>query len=170
MRRRLINFFTALSLLVCVAVIVLWVRSHWTWDFFEGGTYDVSGERPVLTMWGGGMADGGVTIGRLREVWLTKRPPWLNRPPPRWAWETTPAEQVLASPDGTLWARFGFHYENGTTPGEPVVHDFTVAFPLWLPAAALAALPAAWSIRRFPRRRRVGLCPACGYDLRGSPD
>ena len=28
-RRRLLNLLTALSLLLCVAVVVLWVRSHY---------------------------------------------------------------------------------------------------------------------------------------------
>ena len=31
-RRRLLNLLTALSLLLCVAVCVLWVRSYWESD------------------------------------------------------------------------------------------------------------------------------------------
>src|SRR5687768_1124802 len=34
-RRRLFNALTLLSLLLCVAVCVLWVRSHWLTDWVE---------------------------------------------------------------------------------------------------------------------------------------
>jgi len=40
MRRRLLNLLTALSLLLCVAVCVLWVRSYWIgdrWACHKGG-------------------------------------------------------------------------------------------------------------------------------------
>ena len=48
--------------------------------------------------------------------------------------------------------------------------------PYWQPTLALALPPplwfALWARRstRLRRRRRSGLCVACGYDLRGSPD
>src|SRR5688572_3907797 len=35
MKRRLLNLLTALSLLLCVAVVALWVRSYWVKDQFE---------------------------------------------------------------------------------------------------------------------------------------
>jgi hypothetical protein len=43
--------------------------------------------------------------------------------------------------------------------------------PYWLPAVAFAAAPAWWLWRPLLRRRkRLGLCPQCGYDLRATPD
>src|SRR5687768_14337477 len=38
MKRRLLNLLTALSLLLCVAVVALWVRSYWRADVlgYEG--------------------------------------------------------------------------------------------------------------------------------------
>jgi len=52
-----------------------------------------------------------------------------------------------------------------------------VHLPAWLAAAVTAMLPALWSrravkawrLRREGRRRRRGLCPDCGYDMRASP-
>ena len=41
--------------------------------------------------------------------------------------------------------------------------------PHWLPTLALA-LPAAWLTRRWRRRPAPGLCRACGYDLRATPE
>ena len=49
---------------------------------------------------------------------------------------------------------------------------WSVAIPMWLPAAVFAVVPAVYGIRvrRRRRRRRHGLCEACGYDLRATAD
>ena len=46
-----------------------------------------------------------------------------------------------------------------------------VMFPQWLVAGLCGLLPAVRLARRRRRtlRRRGGLCPACGYDLRATP-
>ena len=47
----------------------------------------------------------------------------------------------------------------------------SVEVPWWCPAVTFALLPAARTFRRrqHRRRRRAGLCPRCGYDLRATP-
>ena len=40
MKRRLLNLLTALSLVLCVAVLALWVRSHWVRDTVEWANTD----------------------------------------------------------------------------------------------------------------------------------
>jgi hypothetical protein len=76
-------------------------------------------------------------------------------------------------------ARVGVRWYAGPDPGPPgpfnlVPPDYMtcVSVPLAAPAAAAAILPAAWLIAFWRGRRRTGegLCPACGYDLRASPD
>ena len=45
--------------------------------------------------------------------------------------------------------------------------------PYWFPAVIAAGLPVIWLAlagRRHRRRRRMGCCPRCGYDLRATPD
>src|SRR5437764_358122 len=41
--------------------------------------------------------------------------------------------------------------------------------PHWVPTLVLA-VPAVWLSRRRRRGQIPGLCPACGYDLRATPD
>ena len=45
-------------------------------------------------------------------------------------------------------------------------------FPLWIPTVAFALLSSVVSLpgRRRRKRKRLGLCVKCGYDLRGSKD
>lgn len=47
--------------------------------------------------------------------------------------------------------------------------------PVWYPLLAFAVAPALWLVREWKHRKArqrgaSGLCPACGYDLRASPD
>ena len=46
--------------------------------------------------------------------------------------------------------------------------------PIWFPLTITAIAPLAWAaralaLRRQLHRRRMGLCPSCGYDLRATP-
>src|SRR5262249_42060321 len=60
--------------------------------------------------------------------------------------------------------RWGLWFDRWEVSGQGVpVRWWSV--PLWIPGL-LAAAPAAWLWR--PRRRRRGVCRACGYDLTGS--
>ncbi|HZN64556.1 MAG TPA: hypothetical protein VFB66_04600, partial [Tepidisphaeraceae bacterium] len=47
-----------------------------------------------------------------------------------------------------------------------------VRFPHWLPVAVFGFVPAMSLIAVAKRKRRMGhgLCPACGYDLRATPE
>jgi len=161
MTRRLLNLLTALSLLLCVAVIVLWARSHgggatltWTgggrWRFvtvYPG--YLIAGEAPDPTGSGGG------TRFLPRAVELTI------------AWPR-PTRSYSAA---------GVGYVTSPIPGGGA--DCYVAVPLWLLVTLLAPLPAALAAASARRRLRLrtavdrfstGRCPACGYDLRATPD
>lgn len=76
----------------------------------------------------------------------------------------------------TTW---GFAYVNEiATRAEPdtgrrvtdTIQQF--AFPAWLLPILFSILPARWltALKRRRRVQRLGLCPACGYDLRASPE
>ena len=176
MRRRLSNALTALSLLLCLGLGGLWVRSHFVRDWVH--FHRVASGEPLQRDRGEMITYPGVlTLTHYRTVY----------PPP-----VVPGfRQRLARDDGVSWAtlvplkqwhpypptrfrRVGFDYERLPQPGTPTgaLTTTTVAAPLWALVAASSLLPLAWLVRRLRRARLSsrGLCESCGYDLRASPE
>jgi hypothetical protein len=180
MASRLFTLLSALSLLLCVAVVVLWVRGLATWDRVSVG---VSGG-PLVRV---GSGRGRVTLLVVRR--------WPLAEPLRW--ESEPVTEPVVGPSNSQfaplisyatrapagvgisnWKRLGLSrwYGNVTTrlPGErfaPPMPGCRVYAPAWMVVAATGVAPAAWlAFRLFRRRRRrAGFCAACGYDLRATP-
>ena len=143
MKRRLFNLVTALSLLVCVAVVALWVRSYFVRDML----YVPFGGRTAVIQ----SASGQLFTIVMR---LSDEARWSRYP------ESTPS---VPSRAGAL-LRVSWDVRAG------LPSNYLIA-PHWL-AAALATLPAgvgAFLRRRSRRHMRTGACPSCGYDLRATP-
>ena len=188
MKRRLLNLLTALSLLLCVATALLWVRSQycrdnvwwcaadggrlWWLESVDGlvalrtaggwpaptarhtaipagedfGPLVLAGDRPGLMIRGGGAS---VSEWHSRRTGLRVR--------------SGRALVLQPAPDG-----------RGTFPSKRPTPYFEVVAPHWMLAALAAVAPGAWLAAGLPsllrgRRRRLGLCPDCGYDLRATP-
>lgn len=162
---------SAVSLVLCVTVTVVWVRSYCAWDML---TRTVIGHRPnavydpddpfylsveetravrsITLIRGYAAASFQITGGSvLREDFLS-----------------LPKEQSA-----------GVHYAWGSAErvendwGFPWTRRTTFEFPLWPFTVAFAVMPLMrWTIPLIRRRamRRAGRCPVCGYDLRASPE
>lgn len=67
----------------------------------------------------------------------------------------------------------GFHGQHGVYPqaGGWRSDYWMAAVPFWVPMGVLMVMPALWARRWWVirRRRRLGLCAQCGYDLRATP-
>jgi hypothetical protein len=173
MTRRLLNLLTVGSLLVCAAVVVLWVRSFFVSDYVQrlraheeyldrfSENYRLATSHSLF-----------LNRGRTELKYLTSK--WYGDidgvpAPGRVAWnhQTTAAAnegEVVSS----VWNWLGFDYSVRRVI--PRLEDsVSMAFPMWLPAALFAALPATRLCRRL-RRRMPGCCASCGYDLRATPD
>jgi len=158
--RRLLNLLSALSLLLLVALLAAWARGY-RW----GGALEVRmGQTAYLVAW---------PIGRIALAHAPVRPP---DPPGGY--------QLISHPpaDLDLWyaGRGGvgptFTYFSFGGFGWLEDQGLRAVFaPAWFACLAAAGLPA-WHIPRDRRRRRTdrrkkrGLCPTCGYDLRATPD
>ena len=151
--RRLLNLLTALSVLLCVVVCVLWLRSYWVWE-----QWVVSTPHRLYAI---ALRTGGVSIDAH----------WVKRPV-RERWETHREgpfreQQPLITQPETTFNRLGFFYDRKVR-GDHVMSGLT--FPYWCVLVA-CALPALWLLAdaRRKHRSRANVCCACGYDLRATP-
>ena len=168
MKRRLLNLLTALSLVLCVATVVLWVRSYWVSDavLWSSG----SGERGAQTIRGTlAFVETDVPHRRTRVRWdrfYGDLPsPWEDASPPSlpnrlgfgYRFRLLPTANIrLPNPDPDVPAL------------PPVIGSRIVLVPLWFPAILFALLPAARLYRRVRPHHTSGHCLACGYDLRAT--
>lgn len=143
-RKYLFNTVAGLSLLLLAATFVLWVRSYWSCDVVSYATTD--GRRMYVAACSMGEFRCGLLKGffglRFRGLQVQTDPPEL-------------LSQALRP--------FGF---DGTREATSVV------LPAWFWAMTLAMLPTIWwrSWYLTRRKRQLGCCPTCGYDLRATPD
>ena len=176
--KRLFTILSALSLLLFVAVVVLWVRSHWVHDrvfvLRESGTWDT---------WSG---LGHLQIAKVYDTPAATGTAWLT------ASTTTPVQGDFGAwkivwgfgptefwPIPTAGLQRGSHQRfTRRLPRHPLIQEHdrpfrysAVVLPYWVLGAMLVTAPLTWATLRISRRRRKrSLCPACGHDLRATPD
>jgi hypothetical protein len=168
--RILLNAATAVSLLLCVATVVLWVRSYVAFDL-------------ITLQIGGRSAQVWTPRGRLNVEWASRpyfRPRWMTQAPVGAVsvWEFLRPEHsvqtdVSGKPHRYAWLGFIFSptYEQPASRDQPACWFTTLGVPCYALLAITAVLPArrGWHALR-QRSRLPGLCPACGYDLRATPE
>jgi hypothetical protein len=161
----------ALSLVLFVATVALWVRSLCRMDDFEV----VSGQR-IQTVH--------TDPHTLVFVLFIHYPDW----PVRKHYSSTPIRRGMhrdqfngffkpterrfdrAGETFISYTFLGFRYAH--TFGEkyaPGLRRWYVCVPFYAVVLVTAALPALWLRNRLRTRRVTGLCPVCGYDLRATP-
>ena len=153
MRRRLFSILSAVSLLVCLATAALWVHSQFA-------SYWVGVRVGKLSLIGTNFRSyGGVDVRRLNSHWTSTGE--LRR----FDFESYPAE-ARSNP---LW--FLPRYHHRTFAGQLEREIWDVRIPYWMILLASSVMPVIWfRATRQVRRAREGFCPACGYDLRATPD
>ena len=128
----------------------MWVRSYWRADglVFHGAAHS------------------GAVLSRRGIVYLVREPPpvWGGLAPLRWERINTPASEGPAMPpaaNGVLG--FGHIAAGGAR---------ILRVPWWsvLASAVCLSLLLVRKSRRAARASASGLCPACGYDLRATPE
>ena len=181
MKRRLLNLLTGLSLLLCVAICLAWVRSYFATDRFFRSTFATRGAwtdwvQDDLQFGRGGVgfnrvvqSETGADYRERMEVLLRRYagpPPFHERGAPAY-----PNFQITADDEPRLGFKYGTFQSSGARPIPWSSRGFQVVAPLWAVLPVAAALPACRGLIVYRRRRRfgAGLCPRCGYDLRATP-
>ena len=176
MRRRLLNLLTFFSLLLFLVVVGLWVRGYATADELRWVKWPYTyALRSYL---------GGIQAARSRDGLFSAS-----------GYSRTTVSGDVGDPDGDgiaecppywsdrynfpdrSWECCGFAAAEGrgiilvTGPLDPDIGRFAVAVvPCWFIVAATALLPGVRLSRVFRRvrRRYLGRCVACGYNLTGN--
>jgi hypothetical protein len=176
MRRWWINAAEVTSIGLCLIAMVVWVRSYWALDTVQHTRQSTAQEWVTMTRWTLLSGRGNMTLIREHGEWNAGggRTRWEGR---GWEWGTPrpPAsflDVLLGSRAPSVWNRVGFDAFSRSWSAPPEFEAYrAVSFPLWLPAAVLAVLPAVrrGGACRTRRRSSRGLCRTCGYDLRATP-
>ena len=164
-KRRLLNLLAAVSLVLCSASVLLWIRCTHKWGV-------VSWQRP------GGVAY--VAVSARGELFLARAQLSETDAPVgflcRWDNNAALGDQDDPSPA----TRIGLKTTPTSVPrqwkpdgyGSERVPARCVYLPYWFLTALFVAVPV-WTFVRWLRsrvRRRPGHCEKCGYDLRATPD
>jgi hypothetical protein len=187
MKRHVFNLLTALSLLLFLAVCVMWVRSYFEGEVFNlppGGVVDTTASAP--------MQGGTLTWRRQYSVHSGAGRLQLVRQEMQDTRVSKPGRIVLAPGEAVIelstmglgdvsyrGAGFGYFRRDKQPYSRPPVSGWywgflVVSVPYWAVVLAAAVMPLLWwrsfvQRRRRLRRERAQLCPACGYDLRATP-
>jgi zinc-ribbon domain len=152
MRRRLFRILSALSLLLCLAALPIWIRSYWV-----GTAWTCEGNAPhvsIFSNWG-------------RFALQTNYGVFLGED----GWREYRAYQLDPIAPYTRLNSLGFSIE--TTPKSPSRSSYCrIMIPFWFICLVTAIPPYLWlrSYRRNHLAKLKGFCSKCGYDLRASKE
>ena len=155
MRHRLFNLAAAVSLVLCLATMALWVRTR------------TLGSDSLGRMTGHRAYEAYSVAGKLYLSYFTYD---RARPAGPWTWTRVRGVVNFEPAPPLRWSLLGFSYRPFRRPGSGAQYLLVLPYP---PLSILWAIaPVWWSIGAWRRQRRrvSGCCPTCGYDLRATPD
>lgn len=161
MKRRLFNLLTAASLVLCVALLALAIRSF----YMPEAVYRIPSV--VQRMY--------APSGSLEEV-VTTETISVEGATLYYEFEARVSIEGFdssAEPDHAEWKYARLHdprFFPRIWPSIDTTWGTEIVLPLWLPIIALSVLPLLWlcRMRKFRRRQRSNCCTACGYNLTGN--
>ena len=161
--RILFTILAAVSLLLCVATCVLWVRSYvWSDEIDRWAETDAAGAssgQQFHSLWGC------VNYRRARAI------DFLHlSSPTRWSYDATDVAAGRLAHKPELDSITGFEFRQASDAF--AIERLNVQAPDWALVTLFALLPACWASVHWRSQRRalVGRCQNCGYDLRATPE
>jgi hypothetical protein len=172
--RILLNAATGVSLVLCAATVVLWVRSFstadWAWVRHDGVAWKAVSAGGHLVLVRANTGDLGSSLRPHGWEAFARRADGRGE------------AAALARTYDTAWSRLGLVAVRGPTTWQVNTGSTSTIYAecrsIWLPYWLVAALALVLPARRGPSvirsmrssRPSIGHCPACGYDLRASPE
>jgi len=174
LRRWLFNGLAAVSLLILVITVIIWIRSEFAYDEFfrlhvDPGTGNYL--TPVV-VWDDGRLQVLVRIGRFGKPWLGQLPlrdrPWTHIPNNSYTNYPHGAQHNGMSNVKWMW----FYHPLLRDAVVQGTSEYWIIVRLWIIAALVSIAPCVWAWRTKREHGRVvqGFCRRCGYDLRATPD
>ncbi|HEX4797309.1 MAG TPA: hypothetical protein VH370_26180 [Humisphaera sp.] len=186
--RWVLNVVAALSLLLAIAICVVWARSYWVQD------------EPTFAGQGNAFfqltSRSGDLVIDVAQTWPEDCRRWYSGAPddhfgPSYVPSTGMNTERNVAGVKLVTGTFSIAMSNGSVlmeehkdfpllitlaDGWPITRAVELKMPHGYYFVAFSVLPLAWAFsklrcRYFARhRRRLGLCPSCGYDLRATAD
>jgi hypothetical protein len=159
MKRQLFNVLAGVSLLLCLAILLLWFIS-------------ASTPRQGIPVLQSNFSDGYIQLSsNLQHVeFAVITSPWHNPDGKMFVCYDGDNARVKGADSFTLGVYIG------STRIVPAGKCFVIVLPYWLLLLAFATYPAVtfgrrgWLAYRFGVRQQQSLCTNCGYDLQATPD
>jgi hypothetical protein len=172
-KRVLFGIISGASLLMFIAILAVWIRSYWIRDIFSYVDQrrdahliqSIRGRLHILSDFVG-TATRGAMFSHHEDL-LSQYAIWnggTSGYPVNVEWHL-----------GHVWQRYSrFHMTRAASPGRAgfTTNHRLIVIPYWSPAVLSAILPTTWTWRfiKYGRRRQIGHCPKCNYDLRATPE
>ncbi len=159
LRRWIFNSTAAISLLLCIAMIALWVRSYRRIDILD--FYKLSPRYDYRFISNVGIIEFDRSDFAEDDNGFSSYPISLGS-------ET--AEKFIRDSTEVLWSfKIGPFVAGRTLNGTAVAEDILLDIPDWAIVILLIIPPALMQFHRRKRTPATGHCTLCGYDLRASP-
>jgi len=193
MRTAACRCLVALSALLCLATISLWIRGHYArdglWYSTDSMRYSIHSYRGRIWLWKLSIAPNpsamvwstplrmstGLQVDSVSDSWYA---PYTGKVIGK---TISLGNDIIDAPGGwsaTSKQHFGFRYVSTDTwyPkaqlmwGYPTARSRAIFIPHWAVMIFTAILPAITINRSIRNRMSPGHCPKCGYDLRATPN
>ena len=184
MFRRLFSLVSLLSLLLCVATVVLWVRSYFTTDIIFGSHFTDEGQwtqwRQTVVFFGmGGVGVNSIVQSGPRatyqagieQSYKNRNPNPLRAIPTHYSWSPTYPDFSFGSPEQSKWGfKWGRFAHPPASDGTPASYAFELVVPMWSVVLLLLPLSIAglWRWLRRAGNAPEGHCTKCRYSLTGN--